>query len=154
MAKGKRKAKPGPAKQAVKEKQATRQWVALGLLVVIALGGFLWWVLAPGRGGETVAVRVPALSVSAQQGQGAFQKNCAACHGSNAGGTDQGPPLIHTIYRPGHHGDGAILRAMLMGVRAHHWPFGNMPPQRQVAREDATAIVAYLREVQRANGIR
>jgi mono/diheme cytochrome c family protein len=154
MAKGKRKTPPKPAKRSEKEIRASRQWVALGLLVVIAFGGFVWWIVAPGRGGQTVDVRVPVLTADARQGQAAFEKNCAACHGENAGGSTQGPPLIHTIYRPGHHGDGSILRAIALGVKAHHWPFGNMPPQHQVERADAEAIVAYLREVQRANGIR
>ena len=40
-----------------------------------------------------------------------------------------------------------------MGVRAHHWKFGNMPAIENLTRSDVTAIVAYVRELQRANGI-
>jgi hypothetical protein len=43
--------------------------------------------------------------------------------------------------------------AVKNGVRAHHWRFGDMPPVEGVSDEDATKIVAYVRELQRANGI-
>jgi len=40
------------------------------------------------------------------------------------------------------------------GVRAHHWPFGNMPPvEQRLTDGELGAIVAYVRELQRANGI-
>ncbi|HEY9163072.1 MAG TPA: cytochrome c, partial [Magnetovibrio sp.] len=97
---------------------------------------------------------VPAkLSLTAQRGQVAFTDNCAQCHGINAGGTDQGPPFIHDIYNAGHHGDEAFFVAAKIGVRAHHWPYGNMPPQPQVSAGEVAAIVAYVRELQAANGI-
>jgi len=38
------------------------------------------------------------------------------------------------------------------GVR--HWRFGDMPPVEGLSRRDVAAIVAYVRELQRANGIR
>lgn len=100
-----------------------------------------------------VSVQVPALSLTAQKGEAAFNDNCAACHGDNASGTDQGPPLIHDIYNPGHHADGAFFLAAKNGVRAHHWPYGNMPKQPQVSAGEVAAIVAYVRELQAANGI-
>lgn len=64
-----------------------------------------------------------------------------------------GPPLVHKIYEPSHHGDAAFQVAAAQGVRAHHWRFGNMPPQDGVTAGDVTAIIAYVRELQRANGI-
>jgi mono/diheme cytochrome c family protein len=101
-----------------------------------------------------ITVQVPSeLSLTAQKGQAAFNANCAKCHGQNAGGTDQGPPFVHNIYNPGHHGDEAFFVAAKLGVRAHHWSFGNMPPQPQVNASDVAAIVAYVRELQAANGI-
>jgi len=60
---------------------------------------------------------------------------------------------VHAIYEPGHHGDLAFKRAAMNGVRAHHWPFGNMPPVQGITRADIGAIVAYVRALQRANGI-
>lgn len=103
--------------------------------------------------GVTVDVRVPELSEVALKGKEAFEANCAQCHGENASGTDKGPPLVHDIYNPGHHADGAFLIAAKRGVRAHHWPYGNMPPQPQVSEDQIAAIVKYVRELQVANGI-
>ena len=100
------------------------------------------------------AVVEPSLTQLAQRGKGAFDANCATCHGPGGSGTDRGPPLIHDIYNPGHHGDAAFLIAAQRGVRQHHWQFGNMPPQPQVSQDDIRAIVRYIREVQLANGIR
>lgn len=64
-----------------------------------------------------------------------------------------GPPFINPIYKPGHHGDYAFEMAAQNGVQAHHWPFGNMPPQTGLTRADVLNIVAYVRAVQRENGI-
>jgi mono/diheme cytochrome c family protein len=94
------------------------------------------------------------LSQNAQIGQLGFEAKCAACHGLNAAGQDGvAPPLVHIIYEPSHHGDEAFQRAAAMGVRGHHWPFGDMPPVEGVTRGDVTMIIAYIRELQRANGI-
>ena len=68
-------------------------------------------------------------------------------------GTDQGPPLVHKLYEPGHHTDAAFYRAATQGVVSHHWSFGNMPPVPGVSRRSVTKIVAYVRALQRANGI-
>lgn len=94
------------------------------------------------------------LSPNAQIGQRAFEAKCASCHGVNAAGQDSvAPPLIHIIYEPSHHNDEAFYRAVAMGVRGHHWPFGDMPPVEGVTRAEVTMIVTYIRELQRANGI-
>ncbi|MCE7028873.1 c-type cytochrome [Jiella avicenniae] len=124
--------------------------------VIVAVGGFLMWRAAsPGAGAadHVVDVTVPDLSAQASHGQKLFAENCAACHGENGGGTEQGPPLIHRIYEPNHHGDQAFLIAATQGARAHHWPFGNMPPVEGVTPRQIQDIVAYVREVQKANGI-
>ncbi len=102
----------------------------------------------------SVAVLMPAeLSPAAESGQVAFAGNCAVCHGENGGGTDQGPPLIHIIYEPSHHADIAFVLAARNGTRAHHWRFGDMPPQPQVSEQEITDIIQFVREVQRQNGI-
>jgi len=101
----------------------------------------------------TVQVTPAALSDEAMEGETVFNANCRACHGPNAAGTKLGPPLIHDIYNPGHHSDQAFYLAAATGVRAHHWPYGDMPPQPQVSRDEVTQIIRYIREVQEANGI-
>lgn len=94
------------------------------------------------------------LSANAQMGKRGFEAKCADCHGVNAAGQNGvAPPLVHKIYEPSHHGDNAFLSAAKNGVRAHHWRFGNMPPVEGLADADLKMIVAYVRELQRANGI-
>ena len=102
-----------------------------------------------------VSIELPdELSKVAQIGKLAFQSNCLACHGENAvGQVGVAPPLIHKIYEPSHHGDESFQRAISVGVRAHHWKFGNMPAIEGLTRGDVKAIIAYVRELQEANGI-
>jgi mono/diheme cytochrome c family protein len=102
-----------------------------------------------------VEIVVPeSLSANARVGKVAFDAKCAACHGVNAvGQTDVAPPLVHKIYEPSHHADESFQRAVSLGVRQHHWPFGNMAPVEGIARGDVAMIIAYIRELQRANGI-
>ncbi|MFV1446219.1 cytochrome c [Phaeobacter sp. JH18-17] len=95
------------------------------------------------------------LSQTAAIGKRAFDAVCAECHGTNAAGRNGiGPPLVHNIYEPSHHGDAAFLLAVRNGVRAHHWDFGSMPPQQGLTDGDVSGIIRYVRELQEANGIR
>jgi mono/diheme cytochrome c family protein len=88
-----------------------------------------------------------------QAGETTFNANCAACHGIQAAGTDHGPPLVHKVYEPNHHGDQAFQRAAANGVQAHHWQFGNMPKIESVTPGDVDQIVKYVRWLQRQAGI-
>lgn len=108
----------------------------------------------PGQGVPMVKVTIPELSEQARTGQKLFQENCSACHGNNAVGKEGfGPPLVHRIYEPNHHSDGAFFVAAKQGVRVHHWPFGDMPPVQNASPRDVERIVVFVRELQRANGI-
>lgn len=93
------------------------------------------------------------MSSAAVMGQVTFDENCASCHGRKGAGTNQGPPLIHKIYEPSHHADFAFQRAAKVGVQAHHWRFGDMPPVEGVTDKQIEWITRYVREIQRANGI-
>lgn len=145
----------------------------IGVLVValIAAAGWYWTqgpasedpvsATAPAAsqvaaGAPLAEVTLPAeLSAQARLGETYFNAVCASCHGTNAAGKDGvAPPLVHRIYEPGHHGDMAFVLAARNGVKAHHWPFGNMPPvEQRLTDGELGAIVAYVRELQRANGI-
>jgi len=105
---------------------------------------------APAPDASTIIV--PTFSQAALSGEQFFGEFCSACHGENAAGTDQGPPLIHQLYVPGHHGDAAIKSAALNGVTSHHWRFGNMPPVPGIEDAHIRWITTYLRELQVANG--
>lgn len=103
--------------------------------------------------GLSIDVKVPVLSSEAQSGEATYAKSCASCHGQNAGGSEQGPPLVYETYNPGHHGDAAFFMAVKAGVKQHHWKFGDMPAQPNVTKSDVAKILTYVRELQRANGI-
>lgn len=109
----------------------------------------------PSADGALVSIELPDThSRQALSGKRAFETVCADCHGENAVGRDgAGPPLVHKIYEPSHHGDMSFQLAVRNGVRAHHWSFGNMPPQDGLTRGDVADITTYVRELQRANGI-
>ena len=139
--------------------------ISIALAVVLAIG--FWWTVPTDNDVATSAddasrtnrpmvdvVLPQTLSANAEIGKLAYEAKCAACHGTNAAGQDGvAPPLVHKIYEPSHHGDAAFLLAAKNGVRAHHWRFGNMPPVEGVTDGDVKMIVAYVRELQRANGI-
>jgi mono/diheme cytochrome c family protein len=126
------------------------------LIALLAAGGLiLAIVFSTANSTETAQVEVvmPALTTNALEGQDLFAANCASCHGANGSGSGKGPPLIHIIYEPSHHGDAAFVMAMRQGVRAHHWQFGDMAPIEGLSVEDMQAIITFVREVQVANGI-
>ena len=135
-------------------------------IAALAAGAYLWFTPASApvkTASETqtnattalVEITLPAsLSTTATLGKTAFNAKCASCHAENAVGQDGvAPPLVHKIYEPSHHGDESFQRAAKLGVRAHHWRFGDMPPVNGVTRGDVKMIVAYIRELQAANGI-
>jgi len=126
-------------------------------VVVIVMGG--------GGGGDTAqgAPRDPMtgkteFEIPAQdptlvaEGEVLYQANCAACHGSDLRGTAVGPPHLSVIYNPEHHGDGSFALAVINGVKAHHFDFGDMAPVPAVSEDDFTRIIAYIRETQRTEG--
>lgn len=110
---------------------------------------------APVAGDAMADVLVPAtFSAQEQMGKRIFDVACANCHGTNAQGRqDIAPPLVHKIYEPSHHGDAAFLLAVENGVRAHHWRFGHMPAVEGVTKAEVMDVVAYVRALQRENGI-
>ena len=127
----------------------------VGGFLVLGLAATMWKISSSPETSEPppLVVQVPQLSLQAKRGKKAFDSTCAQCHGKNASGTEQGPPLVHNIYNPGHHADESIRRAVKLGVRRHHWPFGDMPRQENVKPSEIEAIIVYIRELQVANGI-
>ena len=132
------------------------------LFIVAGIAGVSWWFLsetpepvASATGSELVSITVPdELTSNAEVGKTIFEAKCTACHGPNAVGQNGvAPPLVHKIYEPSHHADESFQRAVALGVRQHHWSFGDMPPVDGLTRGDVAMIIAYVRELQQANGI-
>lgn len=111
-------------------------------------------VSKPSDGNPMVAIKMPSIEGKAAIGERIFEGACASCHGVGGVGVEgMGPPLVHVIYEPSHHADESFQRAVAGGVRSHHWQFGDMPPIEGVTRGDVAMVIAYIREIQRANGI-
>ncbi len=140
-----------------------KSYLLIGVCAVAVVAAFI--TLRPNSIGEVepqqahegdaiVAIRMPPIEGNAAIGQRIFDVSCTSCHGVNAVGVEgAGPPLIHKIYEPSHHADEAFQRAVSQGVRSHHWQFGDMPPVEGLTRGDVAMVIAYIREIQRANGI-
>jgi len=138
---------------------------SLGVMILIGILGYTFWnnikqvdqVVTPDMGANTALAKVilpETFSENAKVGKLLYEAKCVACHAVNASGQDGvAPPLVHKIYEPSHHGDESFQRAVSLGVQAHHWRFGNMLPVEGLTRGDVKMITAYVRELQRANGI-
>ncbi len=154
VSKNRRKPAKSPAKAGnAPQKSASRSLYVTGVIAAALIGGAAYWLVGRGDGTQ-VSVSVPTLTGTAIKGEQIFNANCGSCHGKNAAGSDNGPPLVHKIYEPSHHGDRAFFVAAGRGVRAHHWRFGDMPAVRGMSTQDIQSIVAYVRALQIENGIR
>ena len=96
---------------------------------------------------------VPKPPAALAKGEALYNANCSACHGAGARGTTKGPPFLDKIYEPNHHADMVFYRAPEMGVRAHHWKFGDMPKVPGVTKDDLAQIIPYIRWLQKQAGI-
>ncbi|MBL4750334.1 MAG: cytochrome c [Amylibacter sp.] len=127
------------------------------IVTIITLLGAAWYFTQEKPSNQTAqnttSIIVPELTAAAQIGETYFNAKCAACHGINGAGTQKGPTFINKAYRKGHHADESFQRAAKLGVAAHHWRFGNMPPVAGITRAEVTKIIVYIREIQAANGL-
>jgi cytochrome c len=100
---------------------------------------------------DTPRINPDTLIVPAEYtgGEDAFNQYCAKCHGKAGVGTKEGPPLVHKIYEPNHHGDISFHFAAQRGVRAHHWKFGDMPKVKDITEGEVNDIIDYVRWLQR-----
>ncbi len=129
--------------------------LAIVLAVGILQGGCAPVSSDPGHDADALARQLLSFTLPIQHaaGEASFERWCVSCHGPRGAGSAVGPPLVHRVYRPAHHGDAAFRLAVSRGVRAHHWTYGDMPPVPEVATEEIEAIVGYLRWLQRQVGI-
>jgi len=95
----------------------------------------------------------PGLMPNPGVGKLLYENKCASCHGLDLNGSKLGPPFLHRVYVPSHHGDASFQLAARNGVRAHHWQFGDMKPVPDSSPDDVAHITAYIRGRQRLVGI-
>ena len=125
--------------------------ISLGVVaVVIALSVAL---TVSAQSIDPLTVKEPEASPEINLGKMTYQAFCQECHGVNGVGTDKGPPFLHKVYHPGHHGDQSFYKAALNGARAHHWKFGDMKPVEGIKEEQVKSIILYVRALQKVNGI-
>jgi len=133
-----------------------------GIILLAVIAGIWWSTTSSDRSSGDIgtsalpssqSIIVPELSPVALTGEATFNASCASCHGTNAAGTEQGPPLIHKFYTSRRHADFAFVIAAKTGVRAHHWRFGSMPPVEGIEDAEIQPIITYIREIQAANGL-
>jgi mono/diheme cytochrome c family protein len=112
-------------------------------------------LLVAGCGAEVDGDVLATLPTPAEHARGSalYAQHCSVCHGAYGLGAETGPPLVHPVYRPRHHGDEAFQLAVAQGVRAHHWRFGDMPPVPGLDRHDVEQVTGYVRWLQRAVGV-
>jgi len=102
---------------------------------------------------ETATADIPVQDATlVAAGEVVYQAECAACHGTDLRGTDEGPSQLSELYVPSHHSDAAFLLAIKTGSPEHHWRFGDMEPIEGLDDDDIAALTAYVREVQRIEG--
>lgn len=113
-------------------------------------------LVAVGAHAQSLQIPKPSDGLMPNPGRGKslFGTHCAACHGADLKGSDKGPPMLHKVYEPSHHGDPAFQLAVSRGVRAHHWQFGDMAPVPGLSPDDVAHIIAFIRMEQRRVGIR
>lgn len=118
---------------------------------VIFLGGCA--NVSPMQNLDAQKTALQALTADAGRGYGLYHQHCVTCHGKSLDGSDNGPALIHKIYRSTHHSDMSFFYAIRKGTRQHHWRFGDMPPVPGLSDQDVVDVTAYVRREQQKKGI-
>jgi mono/diheme cytochrome c family protein len=123
------------------------------LIAVIATIYIATLSINPSIAAEKATKSSPQVPPEFNIGKLLYGKFCSSCHGVDLKGTEQGPPFLHRIYHPGHHGDQSFFLAAKRGVKAHHWKFGNMPPVEGIDDKIINEIIRYVRQVQKSSGL-
>jgi mono/diheme cytochrome c family protein len=87
------------------------------------------------------------------RGEVLFASNCVVCHGEQAMGNPNGPPLVHELYAADVYSNEEFRAAVNEGVPERHWDFGEMPSMRGLSDQQIDDIIAYVHERQRAAGL-
>lgn len=114
----------------------------------INLRFFAFLMLLSLHAAPTLAAEEVEIPFHLAKGQMLYEKYCSSCHGLQLDGSDEGPPLIHAFYKPSHHGDKSFYRAVLKGVKQHHWNYGDMEPVAGMTPNKMDRLMPYVRYYQ------
>lgn len=103
-------------------------------------------------GGDSDTAADATRASSGGKGAQVYARSCAQCHGADLRGTTRGPSQFSEVYEPGHHPDASYRSAIVNGVAAHHWAFGDMPPVEGLDGTEIDAVIAYIRGRQTDHG--
>ena len=88
------------------------------------------------------------------KGRSIFNSTCATCHSVSLQGGSMAPSMLQAAFAPAQLPDSAISQAIQNGVNDNRFGKGPMPAQPSVHPKDIPAVIAYIRWVQQANGIK
>lgn len=88
------------------------------------------------------------------EGMQLYIGNCMRCHGVQARGSSFGPPLVHSHYIRANMSDQSFAQAVLYGVKARYWDYGDMKPVEGLKQTQIAMILAYVRALQSEAGLR
>ncbi len=111
-----------------------RQNLLLGGVAAILLAGAAWFLLGTDDTGKTDTGKTDTDTTGGLDGEQLFLTNCSGCHGTDAMGSNNGPPLDREVQMLS---DNQLIGIMLNGE-------GRMLAI-EVSVEEAQAIVDYLR---------
>jgi mono/diheme cytochrome c family protein len=123
--------------------------MARRIAINTVLASLVW---LSGCGQSTADGQASEQPLPGHPGAAPYSTYCASCHGAELRGTDQGPSHLSIVYEPGHHPDWSFEVAIREGVRAHHWPFGDMAPVDGITDDEIVDVIAYVRAVQDDQG--
>ena len=117
--------------------------VVLLASLVGALGGC-------GGGGDPQAVASPDVVLGEQR----YAQRCAMCHGADLRGSRIGPSHLSSVFGPEQTTDAMFADAIRNGGRSGRFPqYDAMPAVPGLSNHEITSIIAYVRSVQRAQGL-
>lgn len=128
------------------------------LLVAISIAAMLLLASATFFGKEEDADTLLKSGLDGEQirrdGMRLYITHCMQCHGVKARGSSFGPPLLHSRYAPSKLPDQRFAQAVLYGVKARYWDYGDMKPLEGINQTEVAMILAYVRALQTEAGLR
>jgi len=127
-------------------------WMGAVMVLLVVLTTATMW------GKEKVSIKatvtIPELTPAGERGRAVFAQACQDCHGvDGSGGSRNGPPLIHPMYRADQYPDFVLKQVIRNGKREKNWRFGAMAPVENLTESQIDDVTTFIRAAQVASGI-